>query len=365
MEIGFLDSGAYGHATQHLSAPPILSACTSAGIKITAYGYLPSGESLDPESDEKRRAVERERFHNTAKFLNFFPGYDYDPWELMLNRHRDLRGFIITSRDGEGKENRVDLLKNENFNEKKILLVPPIATDIQRAKEIIENAKNNNIDICIWYPPLFARGVVDAKAILDNGEFGAVSYSMYFGTTSYPHFWTQAVPPYLFVLRHLMGDLSAFSLRATGSTIRPSISMLTEHANGIIGTVNIESNMFLQRFPHAHIRITGRRRLIVIDDAGLRRCNYFSTRGDAHVPHFTHDYSSNEPGIILITDWAASLNDDTIETPVPIADALQTMYLIDAIKGECDTLGGGVPIKADFRRNPDGSYRKLYARGTS
>lgn len=365
MSIGFLDSGAYGHASQHLSFPPILNACLSAGIKITAYGYLPSGESFDPESDEKRRSVEQERFYNTAKFLNFFPGYDYDPWHLMLNRW-NFSAFIIASEDGEGElHSRVDLLKNENFKGKKILLMPPIATSIARAKKITQNAKANKTDICIWYPIRFARGISEAKTILESGEFGAVSYAFNFGTTSYPHFFTQAVPPHLNVLRFLMGNISEFSLRASGSDIRPSISIAAEHENGCIGTLNLESNRFLQRFPHAHLQITGRRRLIVVNDSGFRRCSYFSTRGDSHVPNFTHDASSIEPGITLINNWASSLTDATIENPVPIADALQTMYLIDAIKGECDKLDGGRPIKSEFRRNSDGSYKKLWSRSTS
>ena len=352
--IGLVDGGEYGHASRHLSYPPILHACLTAGIKISAYGFALSEEPFDPDLDsEEHRRVVTERFSATADYLNL---YGYNPWTLMLNRPPEPTTLIMASQDGE-HQIRLELLKDLNL--KKILLMPPIANTIETGAQIADNADNNNTELSVWYPLRFSRGVQQAREILNNGEFGTVSYAMTFGTTSYPHYWSRALPQYLDIVRLLMGEIENFTLRASGTKTRPSIAITAEHANEIIGTLCLESNRFLQRYPHARFEVTGRRRFLVIDDAGLKRCSYFSTRGDSKVPHFTHDTSNLQPSIELINNWV-----DSHENPVPITDALQTMFLVDAIETECDKLNG-TPIKADFRRNADGTYKKLWARRPS
>lgn len=351
--IGLVDGGEYGHASRHLSYPPILHACLTAGIKISAYGFALSEEPFDPDLDsEEHRRVVTERFSATADYLNL---YGYNPWRMMLNRPPEPTTLIMASQDGE-HQIRLELLKDLNL--KKILLMPPIANTIETGAQIADNA-DNNTELSIWYPLRFSRGVQQARDILNNGEFGTVSYAMTFGTTSYPHYWSRALPQYLDIVRLLMGEIENFTLRASGTKTRPSIAITAEHSNEIIGTLCLESNRFLQRYPHARFEVTGRRRFLVIDDAGLKRCSYFSTRGDSKVPHFTHDTSNLQPSIELINNWV-----DSHENPVPITDALQTMFLVDAIETECDKLNG-TPIKADFRRNADGTYKKLWARRPS
>ena len=51
--IGLVDGGEYGHASRHLSYPPILHACLTAGIKISAYGFALSEEPFDPDLDSQ------------------------------------------------------------------------------------------------------------------------------------------------------------------------------------------------------------------------------------------------------------------------------------------------------------------------
>ena len=370
-EIAFVDSGQWGHPTHHLSLPPLLTAVQQAcSVKIAAYGYAQatdaSNSDLDTEQPKdaeqlkaekerrtKRRQVEMDRFMKTADYFNL---NDFRQWEKILNREPNISAFIIASQDGDTKK-RLQLIRQSDI--KYVLLMPPIATKLQDAQKIA--SQDGPPIITVWYPLRYARGILDAMEIINNGEFGLVSYALTFGTTSYSsYFWTRALPQYLDLLRVLFSEVEAFTLRAAGTPTRPSISMTTEHKAGIIGCVYLETNRFLQRYPHAQFMITGRRKLIVIDDAGLRRCSYYSTQNDSRGPSFSHDISPIEPSITLLNNWVASVKDTHKNpNPIPIADALNTFCLVTAIKDECYAIGDDGPIKADFQRRPDGTYEKL------
>ena len=373
-EIGLISDGAWGHPTRHMAYSPMLAAILQAcSVKIGAYGYAQATDAsnLDTEQPKdterlnaekkhrtERRRVEWERFENTARYFDF---NFYNQWERMLSREAHIKALMIASQDGENEQRLQRIRQSDLSDIKYVLLMPPIATKLQDAQKIA--ASQDGPAITVWYPLRYARGILDAMDIMSNSDFGVVSYSLNFGCSNYVHLWQRAINQYIDLLRVLFGEVEALTVRAAG--MPTSISISTEHKSGIVGSVSIEANRFMQRFAHAHFMVTGRKKLIIIDDSGLRRCSYYdtvgishyNTTGVSHVPSFTHDVSPMEPSIKLLDSWVASVK-DTHKNPIPIEDAVKTMCLVTAIQEACETITSG-PIKVDFQRLPDGTYQEI------
>lgn len=362
-KIALVDSGEWGHASQNISFHPMLSAVQQAcSVTIEAYGYTQatdvSNSDLDPKQKErrsKRQQVEKDRFLQTAAHFKF---NDYDQWEKILNREPNIRALMIASQDGNNAK-RLALIR-QSVGIKHVLLMPPITRELQDAQKIA--SENGPPIITVWYPLRYARGILDAMEIINNGkfgDFGLASYAITFGTTSYPSLWSRAIEQVFDLLRHLIGEVEAFTLRAAGTLTRPSIAIATEHQSGVVGCLSVSGSRFLQRFPHTHIMLTGTRKLIVIDESGLRRCSYYDTGDNCFSPGFTHDTTPMEPAINLLNNWISSVKDpDKNKNPIPIADALNTMCLVTAVKTAIKEITSGT-IKVDFQRRADGTYKVL------
>lgn len=367
-EIALISDGAFGHTSQHMSYSPMLAAILRAcSVKIGAYGYTQATDpsNLDTEQNKnteqrnaakkhrmERRGVERERFQNTAYYFGF--NY-YNQWERILDREPNITALMMSCQDGENRE-RLEKIQQSELDIKQVLLMPPIATRLEDAQKIAAQASPT---LTVWYPLRYARGIRDAMEIIHNSsDFGLVSYSFNFGCSSYTHLWTKAIPQYIDLLRVLFGEVEAFSVRVTGMTTQPTITMTTEHKSGVVGSVSIDAHRFMQNFAHAHFIITGHKNLVIIDDAALRRCSFYNTVGVSHVPSFTHDVSPMEPSIKLIDAWVDSWV-NAHKNPIPIEDAVKTMYLVTALQEACETITTGTIIKADFQRSRDGTYHEI------
>ena len=360
-EIGLISDCAWAHPSQHLEYSPILAAILkSCSVKISVYGYAQATDAsnlgTEQFKDRERRKVERERFKNTADYFNFTSVYSQ--WERMLEREPNIIGLIFSSQDGQNEE-RLQMIRQSSLSEiKYVLLMPPIATRLEDAQKLA--SQQDGPEITVFYPLRYARGVLDAMEIMRNSsDFGVTSYALNFGCSSYIHLWTKALPQYFDLLRVLFGEVEAFTVRATGMPTQPSITMTTEHKSGVVGSACVDAHRFMQRFAHAQIAVTGEKHLILIDDAGLRRCSYYNTLGVSHVPSFTHDTSPMEPSIKLIDSWVDSWKDMTHKNPVPIEDAVKTMCFVTAIQEVCKKITSGTIIKAEFQRSPDGTYQKI------
>ena len=377
-KLGLIDTGEVVHDTKNLSFPEMLETALLGGVKIHAVSYCDSatkypedkeGIPEDKEGiDKERRRVEKDRFQRTWNFFNL---YGTNQWQQMIEL-KDLTALLIAMDDGVC-DTRMQIIKAALEKQISILIKPPLAYTIERAKEIQQLAEdyNYNENISLWCPLRFARGVMDAHDIIQGRNqyrrFGPISScSMNFATVSYPKFLT-VVSDHIDLITYLVGDFEEITIRSTGTEKNPVFSLNALHTNGALGSYLFSSQRFLQQRPHCTVEILSQQhQLLVIDDAGLRRCSYYtSDKEQAHIPGFSHDTSSLEGSIRLLDTWCEKVNlsggntdaKNVHDLPTP-QDARKTMDVRELLRQESEKLNQSRNPKTDYRRTEDG-YKKV------
>ena len=369
--LSLLDTGEISHDTKNLSFPEMLKTAILAGVKIHDVSYCQSATRYPDEEDkgidEERRRVEKDRFQRTWDFLNL---YGRTNWQQMIE-NEDLTALLIAMDDGVC-DTRLRIIKAALEKQISILIKPPLAYTIERAKEIQQLV--HNASISLWCPLRFARGVMEAHAIIQGEnqyrKFGHISScSLNFATVSYPRFF-DTLSHYVDIIIHLVGDFEEITIRSTGTSRDPAFSMNATHSNGAVGAYIFSSHRFLQQRPHCTAEILSRQQqLIVIDDANLRRCSYYTSDNEkAHIPGFSHDTSPIEASIRLLDTWCEKVNlsggnTDTknsknindLSTP---QDARKTMEVIELLRQESEKLNLNRNPKTDYQRTEDG-YKEV------
>lgn len=210
------------------------------------------------EKDEKTRLILKKSYPSLKIHQSIFEALDVD-----------YDGYTIAT----PAPSHYEIAKKIIESKKPVLVEKPFTITVEEAKDLVEIAKNNGVNLMVGHLLLFHPAIIKIKNLIEEGSIGRLQYiysnriNLGKVRTEENVFWSLA--PHDIAIFQYLTDSDPKKIKSSGSTflqekIPDSTLTYIEYENGVNGHIFVS---WLHPFKEHRIVIIGSERMITFEDS--------------------------------------------------------------------------------------------------